>query len=332
MTNRPKVLFLHNGLETFVKIDFELLSEFADVTDFYVKKKFPMGFLSYIVGIRSCDIVFCWFASWNAFWAIIISRIFRKRSVLIIGGYDLANIPEANYGHQRNLINKWISRLTIRLASALVTNSNFSQYEARINAKIEGTNLSVIYHGIPDPFWNLKWYQKENLVLTVGNVDQSNLKRKGLEVYVKAAELLPSVNFVMIGAWKDNSINYLQDIASANVAFLGRVDDKTLIDYFCKASVYVQASLHEGFGMSVAEAMLAGCIPVVSDCGALPEVVDEYGFYCDPNNPSNLSDVIVKALQSDEGLRLKSRNWILKKFTLETRKKRLEAVIRGLLQ
>ena len=58
-----------------------------------------------------------------------------------------------------------------------------------------------------------------------------------------------------------------------------------LNDYYRRASVYVQASAHEGFGLSVAEGMLAGCIPVTTRAGALPEVVGDVGIQVDGTGP-----------------------------------------------
>lgn len=72
----------------------------------------------------------------------------------------------------------------------------------------------------------------------------------------------------------DDSIDYLKSIATPNVEFTGFVAEDELIKWYQKAKVYNQPSWHEGFGISVAEAILCECIPVVSDCGALPEVVN----------------------------------------------------------
>ena len=57
----------------------------------------------------------------------------------------------------------------------------------------------------------------------------------------------------------------------------GYLSDDELDALFRSAAVYVQASLHEGFGLSLAEAMLAGAVPVVTAAGALPEVVGDTG-------------------------------------------------------
>ena len=187
---RPKILFVHSGNERFVKLDLEILRSFAEVQEFYATRKFPFVFRQYWRGVRSSELVFCWFASWNSFWALLLAKVMRKPSVLVIGGYDLAKLPEADYGHQRGGLMKWISRLAMRLADTLFTNSFYSQKEAQQNADIPAARVQVIYHGVPDPFCSLPDVPKECLALTVGKVDWPNLQRKGLEPFVPRGGIL----------------------------------------------------------------------------------------------------------------------------------------------
>jgi glycosyltransferase involved in cell wall biosynthesis len=323
----PKILFVHSSDETFVKLDRELLDTSFDLQDFYVARKFPAKFIQYLSEIRKTDVLFCWFASWNSFWALLLARLMRKGSVLVIGGYDLANLPEADYGHQRGGLGKWISRFAMSLATALFTNSYYSQKEAELNAGIPSERVRVIYHGVPDPFGSLPGAPKERMTITVGKVDQPNLKRKGIEPFVRAAAHLPDVKFVVVGAWADDSIEYLRSVASPNVVFTGRVSDEELLDYYRQASVYVQASLHEGFGLSVAEAMLAGCIPITTRAGSLPEVVGDCGYYCDSPEPSDIAKAIEMALHGSVSIRERARERILSNFPMEKRRKLLEEII-----
>lgn len=328
---RPKILFFHSGNQSFVKLDLELLSASFEVLDFFTARKFPADLLKYWRGIKESNVLFCWFASWNSFWALLLAKIMRKGSVLVIGGYDLANLPEANYGHQRGGLLKWISRFAIKMATVLLTNSYYSQKEAERNAKVPPQRVRVIYHGVPDPFGSLPQIPRERMALTVGNVDWPNLKRKGLEPFVRAAACLPDVQFTLVGAWKDDSIEYLRSIASSNVTFSGRVSDEELLDYYRQASVYVQASLHEGFGLSVAEAMLAGCIPVTTCAGSLPEVVGDCGVYCQSTDSDALALAIQSAFDCPNLFRHESRKRILSNFPLLRRKQILEEVIISVL-
>jgi glycosyltransferase involved in cell wall biosynthesis len=322
-----RVFFVHTGNETFTKIDRDLLSETFEVEDFHAAQKFPAEFLRYWRGVKQCDVVFCWFASWNSLWAIIFARLMGEKSILVVGGYDLANLPEANYGHQRGGLSKWTSRLAMNLADRLFTNSYYSQTEAQKNAGIPPERIQVIYHGVPDPFGEMPQIKKERIALTVGNVEFPNLNRKGLEPFVQAAAYLPDVQFIIVGKWADGAINYLKSIASPNVVFTGRVSAEELLDHYRRAAVYVQASLHEGFGLSVAEAMLAGCIPVVTRAGSLPEVVGECGIFSNSPEPPEIAKSIKTALNSSPTARGQARERILLQFPMEKRKQSLKQLV-----
>jgi glycosyltransferase involved in cell wall biosynthesis len=275
--------------------------------------------------------VFGWFASWHTFLPMLFARVQRKPSILVIGGYDLANVPDIGYGHQRGGFKKHLSRATMRLARRLITNSHFSAREACENAALNRGSARVIYHGVPDRFGDFSTRDRELLAITIGNVDRPNLARKGLEPFVAAATLLPEVRFVVVGTWKDDAIEYLRSIAGPNVEFTGWVDDATLDSYYCRAAVYVQASRHEGFGIAVAEAMLAGCIPVVTREGALPEVAGESGVYLDRPQPAEVARGVAQALGMPGEARVQARQRILTHFPMHNREAALAAAVAHLL-
>jgi glycosyltransferase involved in cell wall biosynthesis len=169
------------------------------------------------------------------------------------------------------------------------------------------------------------------MVLSVGIVDQPNIWRKGHEPFVRAAAHLPEVEFVLVGKWKDGAIDDLRSIASENVTFTGWVPDEALLEYYRDASVYVQASAHEGFGLSVAEAMLAGCVPVVTRRGSLPEVVGDCGFYVESQSPRELAAAIEEALNAPGEFRQQARDRILTQFPLEKRAESIYQIVDGIL-
>ncbi len=327
-----RIFFVHTGNETFTKIDRDLLSKSFEVEDFHAAKKFPAEFLKYWRGVKQCDAVFCWFASWNSLWAILFARLMGKKSMLVIGGYDVANLPEADYGHQRGGLKKWVSRAAMKSADVLLPFSQHSQREAEMNAKAPAHKIQMVYIGVPDPFGDLLQTKKERIALTVGNVEFPNLKRKGLEPFVQAAAYLPDVKFIVVGKWADGAIEYLKSIASPNVIFTGRVSDEELLDHYRRASVYVQASLHEGFGLSVAEAMLAGSIPVVTRAGSLPEVVGECGYFSPSSEPMDIKNAVELALNSSSVLREEARLRVLTYFPMQRRRQALEQIIQSIME
>ena len=167
-------------------------------------------------------------------------------------------------------------------------------------------------------------------MVTTGNVIKSNLTRKGLETFVKSARFLPEADFVLIGRHMDDSIDYLKAIATSNVKFTGYVSLDKLIDYYQRAKVYVQVSAHEAFGIALGEAMLCECVPVVTDRGALPEVVGDTGFYVPYGEPEATAEAISKALNCGKGKEAGER--IKEMFPPEKRERELVMEIEELLE
>jgi glycosyltransferase involved in cell wall biosynthesis len=86
------------------------------------------------------------------------------------------------------------------------------------------------------------------------------------------------------------------------VRFLGYVDDETLAGLYANATLFVLPSREEGFGLPALEAMASGTPVLVSDGGALPEVVGEAGMIFCLSNPDGLTSALKECLSS-AGLR-----------------------------
>jgi glycosyltransferase involved in cell wall biosynthesis len=215
-------------------------------------------------------------------------------------------------------------------ATRLLTNSHYSHQEAQRNAGLPPERVHVVYHGVPDVFGALTPLPAKPIVLTVGNVDQGNLWRKGHLPFAQAAVHVPDLEWVLVGAWKDHAIDTLRAHASPNVTFTNRVSDEALTNYYRRASVYVQASAHEGFGLAVAEAMLAGCLPVTTAVGSLPEVVGETGVFVAPT-PAAIAAGAQTALNLPPIARARARERILTEFPLEKRRRGLWALVENAL-
>jgi len=158
------------------------------------------------------------------------------------------------------------------------------------------------------------------MALTVGAVYSVNLARKGHRPFVEAARELPDVEFVLAGEWWDETGERLAAEVGPNVRLTGRLSDQDLDALFESAAVYVQASLHEGFGLSLAEAMLAGAVPVVTSAGALPEVVGDTGVRIPQATPSAVAAGVREALELGPEAGLAARERVRTRFTYEQRR------------
>ncbi len=324
-----RILFVHNQLTRFVRADRDLLAERCAVTERHEAGLLRLRPLAIRRAVKEHDLVFGWFASWHTLLPVLLAHLAGRPSVVVVGGYDTANVPEANYGSQRGGVRKWVSRAVIRWATRLIANSESARREAVAVAGADPDRLSVIHHGV-DPVSAGAADRRERLVLTVGNVWRENLLRKGLLPFVQAAAFLPDVRFIHIGRWCDDGIEELRRAAGPNVEFLGCLPDAELHSWYARASVYVQASLHEGFGLSVAEAMSAGCVPVVTRAGSLPEVVGPGGVYANSPDPRAIADAVRQALACGAETRRAARARVLTEFPMERRRAALNDLIQTL--
>jgi len=85
----------------------------------------------------------------------------------------------------------------------------------------------MIYHGFRASNGSPS-SEREALVLTVGNVSGESLRRKGHELFVRTAALVPEARFVLAGRFRDDAASRLRSIASANVELTGYVSDREL--------------------------------------------------------------------------------------------------------
>ncbi len=80
------------------------------------------------------------------------------------------------------------------------------------------------------------------------------------------------------------------------VPFLGADRVQELADLYTAASIYLDPSLHEGFGMQVVEAMTCGTPVVCSDRGALPEVAGDGACLVNPEDEAEIASAILKII------------------------------------
>jgi glycosyltransferase involved in cell wall biosynthesis len=123
-------------------------------------------------------------------------------------------------------------------------------------------------------------------VLTVGTLEP----RKNLRRVAEAADRL-GVELRVVGArgWGD------VEIGGNGVRWLGWVPDDELAQLYRGARCVAYASVYEGFGIPVLEAMACGAPVVTSRGGATEEVADGAAVLVDPLDPAEIADGIERA-------------------------------------
>lgn len=319
-----KILFVHQSLVSFVEKDLNILRLAHQVRNLHYRGLQDIP--SLVKGTIWADLTFSWFGKLHAFFAVLFSKMLDKKSVVVAGGDDVAHEPEINYGMFSFWWKKWCPLFVFKYADLILSVSDFNRRETIENAKANPAMVKLLYHGFDDKKWRpLDGVAKQTMVLTVGTVSDETYMKKGLKLFVQCAKYLPDAPFLLVGLWKDGTVDRLKAIASSNVNFTGGLYGEDLVRIYSRAKVYVQISVHESFGCSLAEAMLCECVPVVARRAALPEVVGDCGFHVDEPTPKAVATQIEKALASDLGD--KARRRIMRHFPLEKRRKALLAAI-----
>jgi glycosyltransferase involved in cell wall biosynthesis len=91
----------------------------------------------------------------------------------------------------------------------------------------------------------------------------------------------------------------LRSVAGERVRFVGRVSDEGLVELYRGALAYVDATLYEGFGYQLVEALACGAPVVASDRSSIPEVVGEAGLLCDPLDAEAIAAALRRVLAED---------------------------------
>jgi glycosyltransferase involved in cell wall biosynthesis len=176
-------------------------------------------------------------------------------------------------------------------------------------------------------------------ILAVGAV----MPRKGYELLIKALAPLKTIDWrLTIAGALDRDAHAaaaLQDAIEAHdladrVTLAGKVVPATLERFYDSADLFVSASLFEGYGMALAEAMARGLPMVLAAGGAAVETAGQASaLHVEPGNVPELTNALRRAL-TDKKLRdrLADASWDVGRTlpTWHEAARRIAAVVLGL--
>lgn len=118
--------------------------------------------------------------------------------------------------------------------------------------------------------------------------------RKNHALAVACVERVPTAPRLFVGG-KPRAT----DAESDCVRRLGYVDQKDLSALYSGAEVFLLPSLHEGFGLTLLEALTCGCPVVCGSGGALPEVAGDAAVVVSSYEPEAWADALQGMLSSN---------------------------------
>jgi glycosyltransferase involved in cell wall biosynthesis len=159
-----------------------------------------------------------------------------------------------------------------------------------------------------------------NYVLFVGTLEPRKNLGPLLQVWNEIKDEYRDMWLIVVGVsgsvFKTIHVSHKME----RVRFLGYVDDETLAGLYANAALFVLPSQDEGFGLPALEAMASGTPVIVSDGGALPEVIGDAGMTFCLSDPKQLIQALKVCLR-DARLRAELREKGLehaRKFSWQT--------------
>lgn len=353
--NKPSIniIFVHHGLSSFIKADLLILKEKYHVIDYYIKlDKNPINFfleqfklLFFLLkNITKTDLIYTWFGDYHAFTTGLVVKLFNKKHIISIAGFDGVSIPAISFGlfYKKNIRSKLVLTAYRWADKILSVDESLIKGE---NTYIKGDNIigignidpslisksKVVVFGYDPDYWNCTTNYKKNQILTVGLANNDTVAiRKGFDIIVGCAKLLPMYKFIYIGLAKEGiSIEY-QDIP--NLLVIEKTSQDTLRNYFCESKIFAQFSVSEGLPNTLCESMLCECIAVGSNVNGIPSVIANNKLILKEKDIDKAVDIIKYAMEADPSIGKRNRTRIIENYSTSSRTQQIQELIVDLIK
>lgn len=293
-----------------------------------------------------------WIDAISYLWAAVeITRTLLRREVFafdivdvhwtypdVVAGYFLARNRgtkwvvtvrghEALYQEERS-IRRWLVAQFLRRADFVVTLSAELQDKV-IALGVQPAKTQVVLNGVDLAHFHrmdrdmcreqLGLTREKRIIVSVGRVTEGKGHQELVRM-MRAVGTAEEVELFIIGGVNPEGdftrtlTDLIAELGLNNVHIVDKVDHKQLPKWYCAADLFCLATKREGCPNVVLEALACGTPVVVTDVGAVREIVADgkNGYVIDLAHLSSLADVVRKALDkawSRNGIAEDMVNW-----------------------
>ncbi len=276
-----------------------------------------------------CELYFAWW--WNLAVPPLIMARLRRKPLVVVG--NIKPVAHSLRGGMERLS----TAMVFRYASAVLATSRAEQ---EMLSPAQQARSQVVYHGIDTGYYTAGGTPRDSQIVMVSHLAYGNVERKCIPQAIEAVALArrshPEVRLVIVGGGDSLTIERLRNLAARlgamdHICFAGRVSREHKRELYRQSLLYLQPTLHEGFGVAIAEAMSCELPVVTSAAGAVPELVADTALFADGTRPDEIASQIAVLLEHPE-LRQRlgrlGRQRIVTHFAYEKRKAEIARVLR----
>lgn len=338
---KPRLLLFPPLYSSLIKKEAEMFSQEYDVRifdlrsteKFFIPFRLLLQFFFLVKNISRTEIMVSRFVGYQTILPILFGKITRKPVVCIMGGLECIKFPSVKTGSYLKpffgAITKWCLRNATHLCpvhdSLIITDytyqdDDYPKQGYKYFVPDCNTPATAIRNGYDASNWKRTKEKMPNTFITVAHgIEQDHLYRlKGIDLIVNVASSFPQCSFTIVGGKKE----LLSKNVPTNVHFVGEVANDKLHDLLSTQEFYLQLSITEGFPNALCEAMLCECIPIGSNVGAIPEIINDEKFILKRKDVQQLKTILDYALTIDRKMAaLSARERIKENYPIERRKK-----------
>lgn len=276
----------------------------------------------------------------------------RKKTKTVVTIHDVIPLifPKEFPAGIRGSLNLFLQKLALRNVDAVITDSENSKQDIVRFLKTDPVKVEVVYLAAakefkPQSSFTIECARKKyklptSFILYVGDVNPNKNLEGLLDAYKLIIKDFPDTYLVLVGrVFRNKRLpqvkairarikkHSLEDkvLVKSNVA-LDPADDLAAV--YSAATVYVQPSYYEGFGLPILEAFACGTPVVAASVASIPEIVNSAAILVDPGEAESIAEGIREAFnlsQEQRQLLIKKGKAQANKFSWrETARKTIE--------
>jgi len=246
----------------------------------------------------------------DLFFSPVHEGIFFPNVPQIVTVHDLIPLKYPELSPKWKYYYLYVLPFLLKQSQHIICVSEYTKQDIVQTYKLNPESITVVYNGYDR---NLFYPQANEEILRKYNLDQYLLYVGDMRFYknlsrtLEAFDRLPLKDYQFVITGKKDDFFYpqietqvTQLAARDRIIFLDYVPTEDLPGLYSMAQSLVFASLYEGFGLPVLEAMACGCPVITSNTTSIPEVGGDSVFYVNPLDVDNITQGMYQILTKIE--------------------------------
>ena len=220
---------------------------------------------------------------------------FRPGARVVMTVHDLVPLLFPEWQTRRRVLYfKYVLKHRFRFVDRFIAVSNNTRQDLIDHFQIPGRKIDVVYEGVSEQF-KPGLGVSEDFILAVSTLEPRKNFTRIIEAYVALRNKKKTNHRLVIVGKKGWLYEDILDVSREfrdDIVFTGYVSEAELIRLFQTARCFVYASMYEGFGLPILEAMACGCPVITSNTSSMPEVAGKAALLVNPYKTEEIENAI----------------------------------------